>query len=303
MKCTCVSPPMTTTGLAYFTFHHLVQLPTTLQNLVKMHKWKNKHKYAQFKDISPQSPSEQARARKLVQTRVYRLATLASGRMGQGRSHLTSSPVTDKHADGDDNTNTMNISLPSPSGGLEVHDGIGSEESTMVHNIGKKSQKRDNKVSLPSMSSSVRLNFLQTCMLVWLPSRSSYLDELLCHDGLGDSHSKHVCDGCSTKDKSVEGHLHCLDCCKTRLLCSACLLWEHASLPLHRVEVCVSLDSVRIKANMVTRNGVAIISRRARYTRWALGSSLVTTDSPVPIPVTAGTNSSFVICRISTKSM
>ena len=68
----------------------------------------------------------------------------------------------------------------------------------------------------------------------WLKFRTSFLDETLRHDGLGDFLDKTRCSKCGEKD----GIIKCKDCSSGRMLkCIKCILSTHEDLPLHRVEV------------------------------------------------------------------
>ena len=68
----------------------------------------------------------------------------------------------------------------------------------------------------------------------WLPFRNMFLDEILCHDGLGGflGHSK------CAKCKENDGIFKCKDCPSGKMLkCQGCMVSLHLELPLHHIEV------------------------------------------------------------------
>lgn len=71
-------------------------------------------------------------------------------------------------------------------------------------------------------------------MADWVDNvRTEFLDELLWHEGLGSTTSPGLCYGCGID----LGVYRCLECMGGSLYCQACLLDNHAGLPLHRIEV------------------------------------------------------------------
>ncbi|KAH8115645.1 hypothetical protein DFH11DRAFT_1507356, partial [Phellopilus nigrolimitatus] len=66
-------------------------------------------------------------------------------------------------------------------------------------------------------------------LLEWLPLRSTYLDELIRHDGCAANSSCHVC-------SSVDALWRCVECFGAPSTCQACLVNSHTHLPLHRIE-------------------------------------------------------------------
>jgi len=71
----------------------------------------------------------------------------------------------------------------------------------------------------------------------WLEFRDSFLDELLRHDGLGDSFASTICSACRER----EGTIKCTDCFTQHLRCRHCIVEAHSNLPLHRIEVSIKL--------------------------------------------------------------
>ncbi|KAH6897792.1 hypothetical protein BKA70DRAFT_1116038 [Coprinopsis sp. MPI-PUGE-AT-0042] len=70
----------------------------------------------------------------------------------------------------------------------------------------------------------------------WIPRRQSFLDELLHHDGLGDSLDRQTCSDCPPTT-SATGLYKCIDCWDGSLLrCKTCVLLNHSKQPLHRIE-------------------------------------------------------------------
>ena len=74
----------------------------------------------------------------------------------------------------------------------------------------------------------------QTRMLDWINYRVTVLDELVRHDGLQGHTSPPLCSNCLEES----GVYRCLDCSTIPSYCSACLVFLHNALPLHRIEVC-----------------------------------------------------------------
>ena len=78
------------------------------------------------------------------------------------------------------------------------------------------------------------MNYNQDRLKDWLEFRDTFLDELLCHDGLGDFLGQTECSNC----KKSAGVIKCKDCPSGRMLkCPDCVVELHQALPLHRVEV------------------------------------------------------------------
>lgn len=74
----------------------------------------------------------------------------------------------------------------------------------------------------------------QTKLQEWLVFQQSCLDELLQHDGLGDTLGQELCISC----KKTHGVYKCKDCFSGSLLrCRDCLVNAHQDHPLHCVEV------------------------------------------------------------------
>lgn len=69
----------------------------------------------------------------------------------------------------------------------------------------------------------------------WVRFRDDYLDECMFLEGRGTFHSS--CAGCHAPMPQYR----CKDCTLGPLWCRACLLQRHDQLPLHLVEVCVTL--------------------------------------------------------------
>ncbi|KAF8883594.1 hypothetical protein CPB85DRAFT_1165120, partial [Mucidula mucida] len=78
-------------------------------------------------------------------------------------------------------------------------------------------------------------------MSTWRPFRDSYLTELLRLDGCGDN--VEICSRCSTDDISTPAMYRCCknECHTVGLMCADCCVSLHATLPLHWIEVCLSL--------------------------------------------------------------
>ncbi|KZT12101.1 uncharacterized protein LAESUDRAFT_640833, partial [Laetiporus sulphureus 93-53] len=62
----------------------------------------------------------------------------------------------------------------------------------------------------------------------WLPFRQLFLDELLSHNGLGDTTADQKCPGCDNVRT-----VHCQDRSDECLHCTDCIITRHASFPLH----------------------------------------------------------------------
>ncbi|KAF7331975.1 CxC2 domain-containing protein [Mycena kentingensis (nom. inval.)] len=71
-------------------------------------------------------------------------------------------------------------------------------------------------------------------MGVWLPHASTFLDELVRRDGLGDSTRAQTCLRCSV-DTSKARTFQCLDC-GGYLQCESCIRAGHKTQPLHRIQ-------------------------------------------------------------------
>ncbi|KDQ59839.1 hypothetical protein JAAARDRAFT_56787 [Jaapia argillacea MUCL 33604] len=77
----------------------------------------------------------------------------------------------------------------------------------------------DNNTNEPSIA------IQQAKLQEWLPYRSSYLDEILHHDGLGDDAETTHCASCGVEDCFFSG-----------LRCGDCLVDNHLALPFHCIE-------------------------------------------------------------------
>ena len=82
---------------------------------------------------------------------------------------------------------------------------------------------------------------LQDQLNEWLTFRSTFLDEVLRHDGLGDFLGRTECSSC----QNAPGIIKCKDCPSRRILrCPECVVASHQFLPLHRVEVRTTLGQI-----------------------------------------------------------
>lgn len=76
---------------------------------------------------------------------------------------------------------------------------------------------------------------------VWVRERENFLLELLRLDGRGDFIFDQVCEG----HDGCQGHpdYRCRDCFGTALYCKGCMLARHQESPLHRLQVCLFVQS------------------------------------------------------------
>ena len=72
-------------------------------------------------------------------------------------------------------------------------------------------------------------------MKAWLPYCNTFLQELLCHEGLISYGDNPLCSAC----ESVPGTIRCSDCIGGAMLCKECIVKQHNVLPLHCIKVCV----------------------------------------------------------------
>lgn len=105
--------------------------------------------------------------------------------------------------------------------------------------VPKLKRMRDNTTSVSSIypfhthSSTYLTLSLQAKLIEWLSFRSSFLDELLRHDGRAD-YQQDTCASCEVKETLFK----CRDCFNgCWLRCQGCTVKEHQDHPLHRVEV------------------------------------------------------------------
>jgi hypothetical protein len=78
------------------------------------------------------------------------------------------------------------------------------------------------------------LSYPQDQLTEWLKFRSTFLDEIIRHDGLGDFLDHTECSHCG----KVPGVIKCKDCANGRMLqCQDCTVAYHQNLPMHRIEV------------------------------------------------------------------
>ena len=85
------------------------------------------------------------------------------------------------------------------------------------------------------------LTSLQDQLNEWLKFRSTFLDETLRHDGLGDFLGHTKCSDC----QNAPGIIKCKDCSSGSMLrCPECVVASHLALPLHRVEVSTALGQI-----------------------------------------------------------
>ncbi|TFK79058.1 hypothetical protein K466DRAFT_469378, partial [Polyporus arcularius HHB13444] len=66
----------------------------------------------------------------------------------------------------------------------------------------------------------------------WIPFRQEYLDEALRHEGRGLARNSTACPRCAQGTPT----LRCSECSGGEMLCAACMLADHARLPLHRIQ-------------------------------------------------------------------
>ena len=77
-------------------------------------------------------------------------------------------------------------------------------------------------------------SILKSKLLEWLSFRDAMLDEILCHNGLGDFLGHQFCIECNEE----MGIFKCKDCSSgCHLRCQACIVKAHRETPLHRIEV------------------------------------------------------------------
>lgn len=75
---------------------------------------------------------------------------------------------------------------------------------------------------------------------MWSSEVTSYVEEFLRLEGLGDARNQCTCarPSCATPVNSSVAGYRCRDCQDFSLFCAECLVLNHAAMPLHRVEVC-----------------------------------------------------------------
>lgn len=113
----------------------------------------------------------------------------------------------------------------------------------------------------------------------WLPKRQEYADELLRHDGLGDSGQLSTCLQCQNHN----GTIKCRDCFGQGLYCRQCVITSHTFLPLHRLSVSQSqLSPIYTNTHMYSRRGTTIFFRTSAYTTLAKRCILITPVWLVP---------------------
>lgn len=71
-------------------------------------------------------------------------------------------------------------------------------------------------------------------LLAWIPERQDFVDEMMRLNGRGS-------EGIGCQCGEVSPQFRCCDCFGVQMFCRACTLRNHAYLPLHRVEVCLTL--------------------------------------------------------------
>ena len=89
--------------------------------------------------------------------------------------------------------------------------------------------------------------YWQKKLFEWLSYRNSFLDELLRHEGFGDSAGSPLCGSCGR----AEGTIKCNDCFSQLLYCQQCIVKEHVNLPLHRIKVCYIIAAITIQLTNV----------------------------------------------------
>ncbi|KDR65963.1 hypothetical protein GALMADRAFT_232763 [Galerina marginata CBS 339.88] len=88
-------------------------------------------------------------------------------------------------------------------------------------------------VQVGAKSKRIRDNKTHSKLLEWLTLWDTTLDEILCHDGLGDYLGCQECFACHDEP----GVFKCKDCSGGgRLRCQACIVQAHKDTPLHRIE-------------------------------------------------------------------
>lgn len=98
----------------------------------------------------------------------------------------------------------------------------------------KKKKSNTNSVSpipVVKLVTSAHASSYQVKLTEFLPFRDSCLDELLRHEGQGDSM------GLKCQCGNATGIFKCTDCFSQLLVCRECIIAAHASLPLHRIQV------------------------------------------------------------------
>jgi hypothetical protein len=157
-----------------------------------------------------------------------RYVTVNTGNMKGSNKILTTAPVTTPS--GINHLEPLDEDSSFETGGDFVNDG---EEEDLKF---KKQRSTTNAVSFLNtepVQGCLQLKF-QDFLVEWLKHRSSFLDEIHRHDGLGDFLHSKTCLNCGERD----GMYKCKDCgMGSSLKCAACVVSVHKDLPLHRIEV------------------------------------------------------------------
>ena len=109
--------------------------------------------------------------------------------------------------------------------------------SQLWQNISKRETPKLGCVIIPGATISIPIDFIffwKSELLKWLYLRDMTLDEILCHDGLGNYLGHQQCCECHEEP----GVFKCRDCSGGGCLCcQACVVRVHQDLPLHHIKV------------------------------------------------------------------
>jgi hypothetical protein len=166
-------------------------------------------------------------------TRYTELRENARGRLNQRRSIQRSTiPLIPDDLDPDNEINEW-VEDTEPGQGTSTTTVGNTNATARPAQKSKKTQTR--LVRLMSLTLvAVSSPYLQKNLTEWVAFRDSFLDELLRHDGHGDSvGASDTCDSCGQGVATIK----CQDCFCQLLRCRECIIDSHKNLPLHRISV------------------------------------------------------------------
>lgn len=118
----------------------------------------------------------------------------------------------------------------------------------------KQRRNRTQAVSCPSENLFPILTILQDRPLqMWTSHIALYVDELLRLEGLGDAQHQSTCarPACNMPVGAALPGYRCKDCQDLSLFCPGCIVSNHATMPLHRVEVRLAVQIFEVTSNNI----------------------------------------------------
>lgn len=111
--------------------------------------------------------------------------------------------------------------------------------------------------------------------------RPGILDELIRRDGLQGNTSLPQCASCVEE----VGKYRCTNCTTPTLYCAPCIVHQHESLPLHRLEVCLLFTSQAYIVSSSDRSGMERFLSACLSKTWTIASISAINMPPAHRPI------------------